>query len=211
MSFRSDVRAFQRSHGLSPDGDPGRLTWRAVEAELRSSAYSPSKPPFRALTLAQKRRRFGDPMKGVKFEGEQRRFKPNRKWKRESIVAIERENLPPSMHEVLPARVWLHREAVPPFNGVAWAWHRAGLGDLILSWNGSIAFRLIRGGRWLSSHAFGIAFDVNARWNGLGKQPAPMGAEGCVLEMVKIAHAHGWFWGGHFGNRPDGMHLELAV
>ena len=40
--------------------------------------------------------------------------------------------------------------------------------------------------------------------------PAPAGAEGSVRELVDIANAHGFFWGGHFKGRPDGMHFEVA-
>ena len=52
-------------------------------------------------------------------------------------------------------------------------------------------------------------FDINAKFNALGTEPASMSQPGCVYELVAIAHQHGFYWGGHFGRR-DGMHFELA-
>ena len=63
----------------------------------------------------------------------------------------------------------------------------------------------------LSNHAFGTAFDINVPFNPLGARPALIGKQGSVRELVPIANEHGFFWGGHFGKRPDGMHFEVAV
>lgn len=64
----------------------------------------------------------------------------------------------------------------------------------------------------LSSHAFGVAIDLNERWNGYGKQPAPRGTEGSVQELVPYFARSGFAWGGHFSESPlDGMHFELAL
>jgi hypothetical protein len=61
----------------------------------------------------------------------------------------------------------------------------------------------------LSNHAYGTAFDINAAWNGLGREPAPLGAKGSVLELLPLAEAHGFAWGGLFSRR-DAMHFEVA-
>jgi hypothetical protein len=62
----------------------------------------------------------------------------------------------------------------------------------------------------LSNHAFSSALDINQRWNGLGMIPALEDAQGSLRELVPIANEHGFFWGGHFKRRPDGMHFEVA-
>ena len=46
--------------------------------------------------------------------------------------------------------------------------------------------------------------------NGLGKKPAMIGEIGCVRELVPIANECGFYWGGHFDKRKDGMHFEIA-
>lgn len=38
-----------------------------------------------------------------------------------------------------------------------------------------------------------------------------MGKQGCVRELVEIATEQGFYWGGHFKSRPDGMHFEVAI
>ena len=78
------------------------------------------------------------------------------------------------------------------------AWETAGLSERILTFEGSYNARFIRGSRTkLSNHPFGSAFDINARWNGLGAFPALEGQEGSVRELINIANEHGFFWGGH--------------
>ena len=43
----------------------------------------------------------------------------------------------------------------------------------------------------------------------LGTTPALVGRKGSVRELVEIANANGFYWGGHF-TRKDGMHFEVA-
>ena len=91
------------------------------------------------------------------------------------------------------------------------AWETAGLLPLVLTWGGSWNPRYIRGSRTsLSNHSWGTAFDINAPWNGLGMRPALVGKPGSVRELVPLANEHGFYWGGHFSSRPDGMHFEAA-
>ncbi|WBV41821.1 M15 family metallopeptidase [Pseudoroseomonas cervicalis] len=95
-----------------------------------------------------------------------------------------------------------------------WAdWEAAGLLGRVLSWGGSWAPRFVRGKAQegiLSSHAFATAFDINVAWNPLGRTPALLNQPGCVRELVESANAHGFYWGGHFRSRLDGMHFEIA-
>lgn len=87
---------------------------------------------------------------------------------------------------------------------------RRGLLDRVLTWGGTWAPRFIRNNHGvLSSHAWATAFDVNVAWNGLGRDPAPIGSPGSVRELVPIAEDCGFYWGGNF-SRKDGMHFELA-
>ena len=86
----------------------------------------------------------------------------------------------------------------------------------MLTWAGLWNPRFVRGSRrTLSNHAYASAFDINAPWNGLRRQPALVGKRGSVRELVAVANELGWWWGGHgfppdYG-RKDGMHFELAV
>ena len=56
----------------------------------------------------------------------------------------------------------------------------------------------------LSLHSWGIAIDVNAFENGLGKEPK------LSKKFVKCFTDNGWDWGGLWVSRPDGMHFQLS-
>lgn len=89
-------------------------------------------------------------------------------------------------------------------------WEKAGLLDKILTFDGSWVPRFVRGSTtYLSNHAWGTAFDINAQWNALGVIPALKSKKGSVRELVEIANKNGFYWGGHFSRR-DGMHFELG-
>lgn len=109
-------------------------------------------------------------------------------------------------------RVTLHKRAVRPFQDLWTAWKQAGLLSLVLTYEGAYCSRCVRGRPGvLSAHAWGTAFDINSAWNALGITPALKRSKGSVRELVELANRHGWYWGGHFRDRPDGMHFELSV
>lgn len=91
------------------------------------------------------------------------------------------------------------------------AWEGADLLSLVLTWDGMWVPRFVRGSRTtLSNHAWGTAFDINARWNPLGRAPAPRETIGSVEDLVPLARQHGFLWGGEWGSRPDAMHFECV-
>jgi hypothetical protein len=57
----------------------------------------------------------------------------------------------------------------------------------------------------------GVSGEASADRGRLGAIPAPVGHEGSVRELVPIAHRFGFYWGGYFKQRPDGMHFEVAI
>lgn len=137
----------------------------------------------------------------------------------------------------LSRRLTIHVKAAQSFLELWAAWERLGLlggpecpavkegRGLVLDFNGTYVPRFKRqsgtyvervakcrtlGAQSLSNHAWGTAFDVNARWNPLGKPPVALGATGSVRELEPSAAALGWVWGGVFRTRPDGMHFEFV-
>lgn len=108
-----------------------------------------------------------------------------------------------------------HRLAAPAFLKLFERWEDAGLMDRILTCAGAFNARLKRGAAMpkpanLSNHSWGAAIDLNAWENPLGHTPIGVGSRGCLRELVEIANGIGFYWGGHFSERPDGMHFELA-
>ncbi len=113
-------------------------------------------------------------------------------------------------------RIRFHRLAADQLRRLWQAWEDAGLLHLVLTFEGAWWPRTIRSNpTTLSNHAYGTAFDINAQWNGFYKVAALVGDRGSVRELVPIANALGFFWGGHWNydgrGASDGMHFEWAV
>lgn len=171
----------------------------------------PPRPAFAALANNEERQKIFGPFNFVADP------QPNNKehirilgdWVEKNIVKLEIPQLKGVKNA--PKTVAFHTKGADALVKMFAAWEKAGLIGRILTWEGSFVPRFVRGStKSLSNHAFGTAFDINARWNAMGSQPALIGKEGVTRELVPIANEHGFFWGGHF-TRPDGMHFEVAV
>jgi len=199
MDWTLDVKAIQDRAGITPDRIMGQKTWDSLCMQLL-----PTQPSFHALSEAQKKDMFGDPTGGrVDPFHDDGTFTPANEFRAE-LVSVD----VPGWFCVRGS-VTVHGLAADPLRRLLKAWQKAGLEKRVLSFGGSVAFRKVRGGVTLSSHAFGTAFDINVPQNALGSRPAMPWEQGSVLEMVKVANAEGWYWGGHF-TRLDGQHFEVA-
>lgn len=215
------TRAFQRKVGGAADGVVGPATYAAalqrgfdpgfVDPQGgEGGADWPAPPMFAPLVSNEERARaFGR----FRFEAvgpETEDIRILGAWRQTHIRPVVIPSLRGVKGAPASGRIWIHRVAVGRVCDLFAAWEAAALTELILTWEGSFAPRFVRGSRsTLSNHAWGTAFDINSSWNRLGTVPALRGDEGSVRELVPIANAHGFYWGGHFSRR-DGMHFELA-
>ena len=166
----------------------------------------PDATPF-ALTHAQRVALFGH----VSFIPDPRADNPEHvrippAWTNANLTNVPLP-LPGNHHAIV------HRLIADQFTRLWLAWSREGLLPFVLSFDGAWVPRLKRGRAGgteadLSNHAWGTAFDVNAQWNRLGSQPAPLNGKGTVLPLVTLAEQHGFVWGGTFKSRVDAMHFE---
>lgn len=218
------TRRFQQVHGLIVDGIAGNQTlgtamslgFQVIDESGDTSETGPNWPPppvdLKPLGLAARKRLFGDFQfrpaptptnpEGIRILGG---------WQKANIVTVTVPQLVGVRGASSNGRVPFHRKAKQQLVDLFAAWEEAGLIELVRSWAGSYSARFIRGSRTLlSNHAWGTAFDINAEWNPLGARPALVGSAGSVRKLVPLANEHGFFWGGHFSGRPDGMHFECA-
>lgn len=219
---RDATSQFQSRSGLSVDGVAGRQTllkaatggFELIEepAEDNTSSNFPPPPSFPNLSSNQRAEIFGmfnyvaaptaDNPEAIKILGS---------WVNDHITTVPLPQLRKALGARVPAGIPFHKLAATQLQAMWAEWDASGLLGRVLTFEGSFVPRFIRGSRTsLSNHSFGTAFDINYRWNKLGERPALVGDQGSVRELVKIANKHGFYWGGHFQNRRDGMHFEVA-
>jgi hypothetical protein len=216
--------AFQARAGLTQDGWVGNSTWGAAmalglnvvahEGDEKGGPNWPPRPPDAAQIVGTAGRQavFGKfRFSPAPVPGNPEAIRITDDWVSKNIVKVDMPWIKDLRGSAGHGHAYFHRLAAPQVTGLWKHWEREGLIDRVETWAGSWVPRFIRGSRSvLSNHAFGTAFDINAPWNGLGRRPALVGEKGSVRELVDIAHQWGWFWGGWFGRRSDGMHFEIG-
>ena len=102
-------------------------------------------------------------------------------------------------------KIWCHKLMVPVFEAVFQQIVDRGLQDRVRTYAGCFAYRTQRGSSKLSTHAWGVAIDLNAYQN----QQGTLGSmDGQLVELFEDA---GFVWGGTFGGlRQDPMHYEFC-
>jgi peptidoglycan hydrolase-like protein with peptidoglycan-binding domain len=222
---------FQTRHGLVSDGIVGLKTLgAAMKLGFEAISLGPSKPapqqnphagdpnwPPRPsfeplLTNTQRSNLWGTfRFEPAPIEGNRENIRILGSWESDNIVRVEIPQLRGISGAPASTSIRFHKRAADQVRDLWRAWEKAGLLDLVLTWDGSFTPRFVRGSTSvLSNHSFGTAFDINAAWNALGSRPPLVEQRGSVRELVQIANKYGFFWGGHFRDRADGMHFEVA-
>ncbi|MDD2899083.1 MAG: M15 family metallopeptidase [Desulfuromonadaceae bacterium] len=133
-------------------------------------------------------------------------------WEADNIVTVTIPQLAGISGAPKSGNIQVHRLVANQFTMLWQAWQNTDLLSRVRTYDGSYVPRFVRGSTsTLSNHAFGSAFDINVKWNNIGTLPALKEENGSVRELVQLANQHGFYWGGHYAKRPDGMHFEVAV
>lgn len=216
-----ETRKFQKDAGLITDGVVGPKTLSvallrgySIIKDKNEDEFGPNWPPIPPtiqMSLAQRIKTFGK----FSYESASTSINPEAimitdGWADKNIISIVVPQLIGVPGSLKTGTIQVHQKASGQFLKLFNDWQSAGLSDKILGWGGSWAPRFIRGSRTvLSNHAWGTAFDINVQWNGLGVTPALRDEKGSVRDLVQIAYENGFYWGGWFKARPDGMHFEI--
>jgi hypothetical protein len=103
---------------------------------------------------------------------------------------------------VIPKKLYCNKDMIKPLSAAFQALITTGHVKELKTWDGCFNIRKKRGLSSASLHSWGLAIDVNAAWNGLGKQPT------LSPGFVKCFTDNGFDWGGTW-KRKDGMHFQL--
>lgn len=180
---------------------------------MSTSVPPPLRVRPRLMTHAERLATYGVP---ARFDTKTGTLVPDKEWERRNLVTVLVPWPVKTAKYGNERPLVVHRLVASRFVELFGRWDNAGLLPLLKTFDGSHVTRLKRGQEKaldtskLSTHAFGAAIDVNARWNAFGARPAARGAEGSVVDLIPIALDCGFVWGG-FWPKPDGMHLEAGV
>jgi len=211
------TKKYQRSNGLEPDSVVGQKTYIKALKDgydgIVDEIEFPPKPGFLPLvSVGTIQNIFGK----LEYElaptpNNKRRIRITNNWDKNNIVKTHIPNLKGVKvgNKTSSGTMYFHKKALDQLRGMWAAWGETGLSKLVLTYEGSFNPRVIGGTTKLSNHAFGIAIDINYKWNKWGHIPALDGTGGSVRELVPIANEFGFYWGGHF-SKKDGMHFEVA-
>lgn len=133
-----------------------------------------------------------------------------KKWGDPAITTNELKymtvwDVPPHLEiGVIPKKIYCNKQMIAPLIQAFTNLIDRGLVKDLKTWDGCFNVRKKRGLTSMSLHSWGIAIDVNAAWNGLGKEPT------MSKEFVACFTDAGFDWGGTW-TRKDGMHFQLAT
>ena len=218
----TETKQFQADNGLTSDGVVGPRSFAAalnlgypavvddtVEQDGPNWPPRPAGLPLAPLDRAKLFGRFAFVPAPTPTNPEAIKFTDG--WADKNIVTVSVPQLVGVPGTLPDGAIQVHKNASEQFLRLFECWQSEGLVGNILTWGGSWAPRFVRGSRTsLSNHAWGTAFDINVQWNGLGATPALHGKKGSVRELVQTAYENGFYWGGWFKGRPDGMHFEVC-
>jgi hypothetical protein len=113
--------------------------------------------------------------------------------------------VPKEIHDkipTIPLKIFLNKDIIEPLTKALQNVIEEGLEEEIHTWDGCFNIRAKRGLTSMSLHSWGIAVDINAYQNPLGKVPK------MNMKLVACFVMAGFEWGGTW-KRPDGMHFQL--
>jgi hypothetical protein len=202
------TKLWQKANGLTDDGIVGPKTL-AKSKESGHEEITPLSTGLKYLNQPGKEKMFGKiPFEFAPEEGNPENIEVSDEWYKENIIRVASDAITKCL-DVSSIRV--HKRVADQFLGVFEDIVKAGLDELISTYGGTYSARLQRGSKTkLSSHAWATAIDINMKQNGLGKKPAAKGEDGSVVELAPIFEKWGFYWGGNFKRRPDGMHFEVC-
>jgi len=104
---------------------------------------------------------------------------------------------------VIPKKLYCNKDIIVPLTNAFKNLIERSFVNELKTFDGCFNIRKQRGATSQSLHSWGVAIDVNAAWNGLGKEPT------LSVGFVKCFTDAGFDWGGIW-QRKDGMHFQLA-
>jgi hypothetical protein len=150
------------------------------------------------VTSADCLKKYGSPLDDVATS-----VNENTKFEGAWMVLMEFPEFIKNSIPALPKKIYCNRDMRAPLLNALTNVVSRGLSAQIKTYDGCFNIRKMRGLGAMSLHSWGIAIDINATRNQLGKVPS------MTPEFVECFTDAGFEWGGKWA-RMDGMHFQLA-
>ena len=102
-------------------------------------------------------------------------------------------------------RIYCNKDMAPSLSAALDLVVKHGLVREFKTYDGCLNVRYVRGTKQVSTHAYGLAIDINAAQNPLGQEHSNFSTQ-----FVKCFTDCGFTWGGNFSGRKDNMHFSYA-
>jgi hypothetical protein len=177
----------RRLERVATDGEPTRARLLVGGDDAGEAQDGPARP-------AELKARFGEPAVGLPYREDWVRLDPG--FLRRYIVT---RRVP------LLGAVSCHRRMIPALRSAMAGLRRRGLSHLVdaAEYAGCYAPRRIQPSGTLSLHAWGLAVDLNAASNPVGRESNQ------DPRLVRAMERNGFSWGGDFPTVLDPMHFEF--
>ena len=197
------VIKYQKDKGLHADGVVGNQTWGSLFQEEIPKPISLDNPPSQSRCFEV----FGN----HQLSG----------WDEQNIIRCDLSAFSDKLGHVywdwltpkdsaFSHKDWFgftcHRIVAPKFQVAFKNVVDRNLAEKIKTFGGCLNKRLMRGGNTWSMHSWGIAIDLNVKWNQFGQKNFEM-----KDDLAKCFEDIGFVWGGRWVGNPDAMHFQYAT
>ncbi|MDD5291089.1 MAG: M15 family metallopeptidase [Patescibacteria group bacterium] len=197
------IICFQRDNNLDIDGVVGDETWKKLFNEPFPQPLAIETPPSQEKCFQI----FGD----FRIPG----------WKEQSLVKCDLSEFKEELKDVFFDWMTENDKAFIHNNWFGFMTHKSvaskfqeafrnvisrGLHKQIKTFGGCFNPRQIRGGQSWSTHSWGIAIDINPKWNRFGQKNFEMSEN-----LARCFEDIGFVWGGRWTGFPDAMHFQYAT
>lgn len=118
-----------------------------------------------------------------------------------------------ALNRAIPGRIYCNRDFEPVLHTFLLDLARTSLIHEIKTWDGCFNIRTKRGNSSLSTHAFGVAIDLNAAhnpWKHTRAQAKAKGLEPFSDQFITIARKY-FDCGADWTKVPDPMHMQMKI
>lgn len=199
-ALQNELNASGADPKLTVDGNAGPRTIAELERQMKAAKPQPAAFPQKMTTRSAAMHRYGE------IDLAHAHWPDQAKWL--SYVNIPLDWFPAwKVEGKTVTHIYCNIDTHAPLLAALTEVHAKGLGSVLKTFDGCFNIRVVRGSTSMSTHAYGLGFDINASLNPLAGTHGDFSKH---LDVVDCFKRQGFDWGGDWSGRKDQMHLSFA-